>query len=291
VEAFPGKPMRIATFALIAWASLASARDARARPSDDANADARARLERVRSDPALSNDPAEIDKLARDLESFPAGEARVEARMIVAQAWLGRMGRESDAVAALRRVVDDPAAPPVTARLAEREIVGALLARGDVVEAESEARAHADVLDGAFVASVERVARRRWEQRAAVGVIASFVVFVSWALVRATVSRSFGAAPRALRSLATVAAPFLALLAGAGALLGWFYQSASPAPFLLFGPAALVVVLAARAWSAVGSNRRVHRLGRGLLCAATVLATAFTLLDALDPTYLEGFGL
>jgi hypothetical protein len=285
--------MRIVTFALIAWACVVSIsmHDASARPSGDEQAEARVRLERVRSDPALSDDPVEIDALARDLESFPSGETRVEARMLVAQAWLDRMGRPSDAIAELRRVADDPAALTVTARLAEREIVGALVAKGSVVEAASEARSHAEQLERSFVSSVERLARRRWERRAAVIVMASFAAFVSAAVVRASARRSLREATRALSPMASVAIPFLVLLAGAGALLASLYESANPSPFLLFGAAALLVVLAARIWSAVGSNRRAHRLGRGLLCAATVLAAAFSLLDALDPTYLEGFGL
>jgi hypothetical protein len=283
--------MRFATFALLAWALVAATRDARARPGETDEAEARARLERVRSDPALADEPAEIDALARDLESFPDGPVRVEARVFVAEAWLGRMGRPAAAVAELRRVVDDPAAPTVTARLAERQIVGELLAEGAIVEAASEARARADLLDRSFLATVERLARRRWERRGAVLVVASFGVLVSAALARAAARGSLGAAARALRATAPVAAPFLLLMAAAGGLLASLYEPAHLSPFLFFGAAALVVVLAARAWSAVGSTRTACRLGRGLLCGATVLATAFALLDALDPTYLEGFGL
>ncbi len=44
-------------------------------------------------------------------------------------------------------------------------------------------------------------------------------------------------------------------------------------------------------WGAVGSEGAAPRAGRALLCAASVLAAAFLLLDLVNPTYLEGFGL
>src|SRR5580658_6722828 len=51
-----------------------------------------ARLERVRHDPVLASDPASIDALARDAETFPPGRVRAEARMFVVEAWQTRLG-------------------------------------------------------------------------------------------------------------------------------------------------------------------------------------------------------
>ena len=48
-----------------------------------------ARLDRIRQDPAVANDPSAIEALARDADTFPAGTVRVDARMLVAEAWLG----------------------------------------------------------------------------------------------------------------------------------------------------------------------------------------------------------
>jgi hypothetical protein len=51
------------------------------------------------------------------------------------------------------------------------------------------------------------------------------------------------------------------------------------------------LLLLARAWSAVGSQSSPARAARALLCGATVIAAAFTLLDRFGPQYLAGFGL
>jgi hypothetical protein len=53
----------------------------------------------------------------------------------------------------------------------------------------------------------------------------------------------------------------------------------------------LPLVLLARLWSAVGSQAPAARVARSVLCGATVVATAFVLLETVNPVYLEGFGL
>ncbi len=250
-----------------------------------------ARLERVRREPDRADDPAEIDALARDLETFPAGRVRSEARMVVAEAWLGRMRDPPRAIVELRRVVSDPDALELTARLAERELVEALAATGAIAGAAAEAHARAAWLDRDFVRSIDRLVRRRWARLAAAGVLAVFAVSVAVALGRALARRSLGGALRALGRAAPASAAFVAFVAGAGALLASLYEAGNASPFLLLGAAVLPLVLVARAWGAVGSERTASRIGRCALCAATVLAAAFVVLDAVNPAYLEGFGL
>ena len=250
-----------------------------------------ARLERVRRDPALADDPAALDALAREAESFPPGLVRVEARMLVAEAWLGRMGRPRDAMVELRRVADDPRAGPVTAALAERELVGALAAGGAVAEAAAEARAHTSLLDPRFVRDITRLLRRRWIRWGAIVVLAGFAGLAALALDGARRRRALGEVLAALRGVAPVALPFVAFVGLAGGLLASRYESGNAAPFLLLGAGTLPLVFVARAWSAAGLNRAPARLARALFCGATVLAAAFILLDAASPDYLEGFGL
>jgi hypothetical protein len=250
-----------------------------------------ARLERVRRDPSVSSDPAAIDALARDLESFPPGPVRVEARMVVADAWLGRAHRVDDAISQLRRVVGDPKADPLTSRLAERELVDALVGSGRLDEAIAETRSHSARLDARFVQQIQRLVVRRSVRRGATVVLAMFGALTLLALGRAAMRRRLGDAARALRDLAPVAVPFVAFVAIVGGLLATQYESGNSAPFFLLGVLVLPLVLLARAWSAVGSQSRGARMGRSLLCAASVAAAAFTLLDQLDPQYLEGFGL
>ena len=96
---------------------------------------------------------------------------------------------------------------------------------------------------------------------------------------------------RELRKLAPVAAVFVAFVAVAGGVLASKYESGNAEPFLFLGAAVLPLLLLARAWSAVGSQTGAARAARALLCGATVVAAAFMLLDAMNPQYLEGFGL
>ncbi len=250
-----------------------------------------AHLERVRRDPALADDPTALDELARDTETFPPGTVRIEARMLLAEAWLGRMGRARDGIAELRLVANDPRADPLTADLAEREIVGALATTGALSEAAAEARAHAIVLGPRVVRDITRLQRRRWVRRAAVVVLLVFVGSAAAALDRARRRKTLGDAMLALRALTPVAVSLAAFVSLAGGLLASKYESGNAGPFLRLGAAVLPLVLAARAWSAVGSNRRPARVGRALLCGATILATAFVVMDVASPDYLEGFGL
>jgi hypothetical protein len=249
------------------------------------------RLERFRRDPALAADSAAVDELAREVETFPPGTVRVEARMLVAEAWLGRMARPQDALAELRRVAGDPSADPLTASLAERQLVEALVAGDRTREAASEAHAHANLLDGAFIRKIDQIARRKWVQRGATATLAAFVGLATLSLFRARRRRALRSAARALRSVAPVAVAFVAFVAVAGGTLASRYESGNARPFLLFGAAALPLVLLAAAWSAVGSARPMARGSRAVFCGVTLLAAAFVLLDVVSPDYLEGFGL
>ncbi|HEV3190059.1 MAG TPA: hypothetical protein VGY54_06155 [Polyangiaceae bacterium] len=248
-------------------------------------------LERIRSDPALSNDPATIDRLAQQAASSPADKVRGEARMLVAEAWLRRMNRPEDAIRELRAVADDPTSDTLTAQLAAREIVATLVARGELAKAESEAITRADRLDSKFVAQVGRLVRRRFLRAGSLFELGLFVTLVCIALFRAPKVPTRARVSSTLRKLAPLTLAFAAFLGVVGGVMASKYESGNAVPFLLLGLVALPLVLLAGAWAAVGSTRAPARVGRALLCGASVVATAFVLLDAYRPTYLEGFGL
>ena len=86
-------------------------------------------------------------------------------------------------------------------------------------------------------------------------------------------------------------AGFVAFVALGGGLLASRYESGNAAPFVLLGVAVTPLLLAARAWGAVGSLRPRARIARALLCSATVFAVAFLVLDRSHPEFLAGFGL
>jgi tetratricopeptide (TPR) repeat protein len=249
------------------------------------------RLEQVRRDPDVASDPAAIDALARDAEGFPPGMVRVEARMLVAEAWLGRMRRPADAIHELTLVRDDRKTDPLTSRLAERELVDAYVGEGRVDDAVAEVKKFPARLDPRFARQVKRLVVRRTVNRFAVVVLAAFGLLSLVGLVRAGLRRTLGQAWAALRDLAPPAIGFVAFVAIAGGVLASQYESGNATPFLLLGAAVLPLVLLARAWGAVGSQTRAARLGRALLCAATVVAAAFVLLEKVYPDYLVGFGL
>ncbi len=273
------------------WAFRASDRVDWLRARSEGNFAPLARLERVRHDPALSSDPSVVEALAREADTFPPGMVRVEARMLVAEAWLGRLHRPEAAIPLLRQVTSDPKADPLTARLAERELVDTLIDLDRLDEAQGEASARASLLEPTFVKQVRRLRVRRRVRFGAEGALLLFALLASMAFARAGRDGSLGRAGRALRSLAPVAGLFVALVAVAGGTLASRYESGNAAPFYALGAAVLPLVLLARAWGAVGSARRAARAARAAVCAAAVVAMAFVLLETLDPQYLTGFGL
>ena len=176
--------------------------------------------------------------------------------MLVAEAWLGRMHRPEAAIGELRQVVDDPKADGLTARLAERELVDALVASGRIDEAVAEARSHATRLDPRFV---REVGGSRCD--APCDAIARVVL----AVVRLARGRgvscvpamrgTLGAACARAAKLAPVAAVFVAFIAIAGGVLASQVRIGQrrAVPRARRGRA-LPLLLLARAWSAVGSQ-------------------------------------
>jgi hypothetical protein len=250
-----------------------------------------ARLERVRRDPIAAADPAAIQALQQDAESFPAGLVRTEARMVVAEAWLGRLGRPDDAIAELREIADDPSSDRLTARLAEREVVEALVTRGLVDAAAAEANARPGLLDVRFVHATSRLVVRRALRRASFGLILAFAALTATALVRSGRRGRLGGVSSELGRFASPAVALASFVALGGGLLASLYESGSAAPFVLFGILLLPLLLTARAWNAAGSTLLGARLSRALVSSSAVLAVAFLVLDAIDPSYLAGFGL
>jgi hypothetical protein len=273
------------------WAFRASDRITWLRARSEGDFAPLRRLESVRHDPALSDDPATLDALAREADGFPPGMVRVESRMLVAEAWLSRLNRPDDAIALLRQIVDEPKIDPLSLRLAEHELVDALVVAGRINEAVAEVTAHPARLDARYVLQVKRLRTRRFVTFAAEGILAAFVLLSLSALVRASQRQLLGDAWRSLRAALPSAALFVAFVAVGGGFLASQYETGNARPFLLLGAGVLPLVLLARLWSAVGSQARAARVARSLLCGATVMATAFMLLQTITPQYLEGFGL
>jgi hypothetical protein len=122
-----------------------------------------AALARVRHDPSVLDDPAAGARLAAEAESFPPGPVRSEIRLRIAQAWLRQPMRRAEALDQLRRIISDPSAGAADAVLAERGLVGALLAAGQLDAAQEEVLAHP--FDPTVAADVGRRLHRRFLRR------------------------------------------------------------------------------------------------------------------------------
>jgi hypothetical protein len=204
---------------------------------------------------------------------------------VVAEAYLGRMHRRADGITVLRKVVNDPAADPLTVRQASRELVDALVLSGDLAGAADAARTGDPKLEG----DVKTLVRRKNMHASAIAALTLFAIFAVAVIARgrsrlATVGNAVGAWTK-------IAIPFVAWMTILGGMLASQYERGHALPFFLLGAAVFVLTLLARAWGAAGSGAPAARAVRAVLSAASVVAAAFLVLESLDTGYLEGFGL
>lgn len=268
------------------WALRASARARFLRARSEGAFGPLVRLERVRRDPEAQRDAATIDALAHDLEAFPPGEVRTEARMFVAEAYATRLGRASAAEHELARLLDEAEGdPPLRAQAATRAVDMAMT-RGDVAAAK-HAAAQVAKNDPVLGERVSRWARRRIIERGAAALLALFVIIGGASALRRV--RSLERAElSAFVPRAIVVCAYLAIVA---VMLANAYERGNALPFVLVPACLLPIAMVARAWALVGAPSRGARIARATFSAAAVLAAAFLVLDRVDVRYLESFGL
>jgi len=277
--------------ALVALAfTLSFARPSRADEGAD-EAQQREKLERVRNDPRLANDAATIDALVRDAESFRPGPVRVACWVLAAEAYANRLDRPRDAEPLWRRIAIDPHADVILARKANRDLVTALLARGDYAGATDVAATGGDRADPKLTKDVARAVRRHRVHIASIIVLVVTLAFAARAWIGAARRGSAGAVARAVKRTAPLMLAYALYVAIGGALLASGYEAGTSRPFLLFGAALLGVLVLARAWAAAGAPARNARAFRAVLAATSALGAAFLVLESVDVAYLEGIGL
>jgi hypothetical protein len=269
------------------YASRATTRNYQLETHAEGDFEPLVRLERVRRDPRLSNDPAAIEALVHAADGFPSGPVRVESRLLAAKAYGGRLHRPDAELPLLWAVVRDPRADALSSREAAAEIIDSAIDLDDLDAAVRAARELDGTLDPIVAAKVARLVRRRTLHRSALGEIGLFFGLFTVALAK---QRARGALAATRRILA-LAAAFCLFVAGGGGLLAASYEAGSAGPFLMLAPAMLAFILLARAWSSVGSRNLASRVTRGVLSASSVFAAAFLLLERLTPNVLDGFGL
>ena len=249
------------------------------------------RLERVRRDPSAQRDAGAVDALARDLEAFPPGEVRVEARMFVAESYLTMLGRPADSERELDSLLDEPAPrasgdAALRAQAASR-LVDIAMSRGDVASAKRAAARAGSSGAAQLGARVAQWARRRVIERTSAVVLALFAIAGCVAAAR----RLRGPSVAALVSFVGKAALICVYLATFAAVLAGSYEGGHTMPFVMLPLAVLPIAIIARAWALAGASSPRARALRAVFGAAAVAAAAFLVLDRIDVRYLESFGL
>jgi hypothetical protein len=272
------------------WVLRATARARWLRDRSEGDFAPLVRLERVRRDPSAQRDAAIVDALARDLETFPPGEVRVEARMFVAESYLTLISRPNDAERELDALLDEPAPKAngdaaIRAQAASR-LVDIAMARGDVASAKHAAsRGGSGALQ--LGARVTQWARRRVIERASAVVLAFFAIAGGVASAR----HLRGARVAVLGAFVAKAAIICVYLATFAALIAGSYEGGHTLPFVMLPLAVLPIAVVARAWALAGASSTIARTLRALFGAVAVAAAAFLVLDHIDVRYLESFGL
>jgi hypothetical protein len=269
------------------YAQAAAARSRTLKAHSEGNYAPLVRLETVRRDPLLANSPEAIAALVEDAETFPPGPVRVEARLLAAEAYRGRLHRPADEIALLWQVVNDPEADIVESREAAGEIVLAEIGENDLDAAKIAQAELGTKLDTMHTSLLAHLLRRRTALAVAKPELGIVLVLFGIALAR----RGAQAAARAALHVLPLAASFSLFVGAGGGILASSYESGSATPFFMIAPAILVVTLVARAWGAVGSSEAPARIFRAILCASSLVAVSILLLDRLTPQYLEGLGL
>lgn len=248
-----------------------------------------ARLEEVRRDPQKANDRAAIEALARDLEAFPPGRVRVEARLFVAEAWWRRLGEPARAIAPLEAAVSDKSGDRLTRALALSELVTLRRERGELREALRTAESQPE-LSPTLRANLRKLLRRELLRTTATALLAALAVIglasIAWLAAKARDVRDLPA-----RIVKPIGVALALYLGGAGAILVRVHGDGDPRPFLWLGLGVLAIDVTARAFRLAAGKRASVRAVWAAACAAGVVAAAFTILEKTSPDYLEGLGL
>lgn len=248
-----------------------------------------ARLEELRRDPQKAGDRGAVEALERDLEAFPDGRVRAEARVVVAEAWWHRLGDPGRAVAPLEAAIADRAADRLTRSLALAELVTVLRERGDIEAARRAVERDPELSPGlrAEVLRLARRARLRWASIAVLGLLGA-IGAASFARAARRAGDVRDVTPRVVRPLAVAGALYLG---GAAAILVRIRGDGDARPFLWLGLGVLAMDVIARAWRLAWSGRGLTRAARAIACVAGVAAVAFLAIERTDAGYLESFGL
>ncbi len=247
-------------------------------------------LEAVRRDPRRAANPSTIETLARDLDAFPDGRVRAEARILVAEAWWHRLGDPVRAISAFSAAAGDRSGDRLTRAVALSELWTLRRQRGEIREALADVEREPD-LSPALTRTVRRAARREGLRAGALAVLGVLAAIGAASLARLAVkARDLRDLPARVVRPAAVA--FSLYLGGAAAILVRLHGQGDMRPFLSFGLGVLAIGVVARAVPlATGGRAAAGRAVWAAACVAGVAAAAFLSVERADASYLESLGL
>jgi hypothetical protein len=248
-----------------------------------------AKVETFRRDPGKTGDRAAVEALERDASGFPPGRVRVEARLLVAEAWTHRLGEPERAIAAFEAAAADTSGEPLTRALALAELWALRRQRGEIREALATMERDPG-LNPALLAAVRRALRREQAGKAAMVLLGSLAA-IGAASVALLLKRARDVRDVPSLLVRPLAVAFALYLGAAGAVLVRVHGEGDVRPFLWLGLGVLALSAIAQALPrAVRSQRRAVRTTWAVACAAGVVAAAFLAVQRTDPSYLEGLG-
>jgi tetratricopeptide (TPR) repeat protein len=248
-----------------------------------------AEVEAFRRDPGKTGDRAAVEALEHDIEGFPPGRVRVEARLLVAEAWTHRLGEPGRAIAAFEAAAADTSGEPLTRALALAELWVLRQKRGEIREALATMERDPG-LNPALLAAVRRALRRDQAGKAALALLGGLAA-IGAASVAVLLRRARDVRDVPSLLVRPLAVAFALYLGAAGAVLVRIHGEGDVWPFLWLGLGVLALSAVARAFPrALRARRRAVRMTWALACAAGVVAAAFLAVQRTDPSYLEGLG-
>ncbi len=210
-----------------------------------------------------------------------AGAARAQAPP--ASYFVGRSNAE------LRQLASDRRNDVLLRRSAATKLVTDLADAGDFAAAEAAAREFSSNIDPRAIQHVHAVRRRGRVHVAALVALALALGLFAITLVaqRRVVLPALGTA----RGVAAVVVIFFGYAGAVGGYLATRYENGSAEPFLLFAAVMIPFAMMLRVWSAVGSPRLAARASRGVVAVAGTLAVGFLVVEQVNPSFLQNFGL
>lgn len=247
------------------------------------------RLNEIRRLPRAELTQRTLETFENDLEQFPPGRVRSEARLFVAAAYREHLGDRARALSAYDRALADPSTDKLNLSLALSSKVALLREAGELKAALQSMEGFAGLLPN-LQRELSRELRRSRIQIASIAWLGGLLLLGAAGLARAFSMHSAAKVKRHVLRPFDLAFGFY--LGGVGALLARLHGGGDVRPFLGLGLGIPLVAAVARIFTLQPfAEKTAYRAASGLICAAGVLALAFLVLSQSDAGYLESFGL